>query len=36
MIVDDRRVIVRVFLPYSIYRFLIFCSSDGLGELERP
>ena len=36
MIVDDRRVIVRV---YYLIRYISspdLCSSDGLGEPERP
>ena len=35
MIVDDRRVIVRVFI-HILYNISHFCFSDGLGEPKRP
>ena len=34
MIVDDRRVIVRAFLPYSVYHFLIFVPQMGSANLN--
>lgn len=36
MIVDDRRVIVRTYLPSYSILFADFCFSDGLGEFQRP